>query len=63
MKSCRLRKESKQLAEALREIQREARWLLLSRLAAGQGFQFVSPEQTDALAEELQAETGRHSER
>ena len=33
--------ESKQVAEALREIQREARWLLLSRLAAGRGFQFV----------------------
>lgn len=46
--------ESKQVAEALREIQREARWLLLSRLATGQGFQFVPPEQTDALAEELQ---------
>ena len=46
--------ESKQVAEALREVQREARWLLLSRLAAGQGFQFVPPEQTDALAEELQ---------
>ena len=50
--------ESKQLAEALREIQQEARWLLLSRLAAGQGFRFVSPEQTDALAEELQLKPG-----
>jgi len=50
--------ESKQLAETLREIQREARWLLLSRLAAGQGFQFVPPEQTDALAEELQLKPG-----
>ena len=50
--------ESKQVAEALREIQREARWLLLSRLAAGQGFQFVPPEQTDALAEELQLKPG-----
>src|SRR5438034_8112339 len=50
--------ESKQVAEALREVQREARWLLLSRLAAGQGFQFVPPEQTDALAEELQLKPG-----
>jgi hypothetical protein len=50
--------ESKQVAEALREIQREARWLLLSRLAAGQGFQFVSAEQTDVLAEELQLKPG-----
>ena len=50
--------ESKQLVEALREIQQEARWLLLSRLAAGQGFRFVSPEQTDALAEEFQLKPG-----
>jgi len=46
------------VAEVLREIQREARWLLLSRLAAGQGFQFVPPEQADALAEELQLKPG-----
>jgi hypothetical protein len=50
--------ESKQVAEALREIQREARWLLLSRLATGHGFQFVPAEQTDALAEELQLKPG-----
>jgi hypothetical protein len=50
--------EAKQVAEALLEIQQEARWLLLSRLAAGQGFQFVSAEQTDALAEELQLKPG-----
>jgi hypothetical protein len=50
--------ESNQLAEALREIQQEARWLLLSRLATGQGFWFVPPEQTDALAEELQIKPG-----
>ena len=30
--------ESQQVAHALQEIQREARWLLLSRLATGQGF-------------------------
>lgn len=46
--------ETKQLAEALRDIQQEARWLLLSRLATAQGFRFVSLEQTDTLAEELQ---------
>lgn len=50
--------ETEQVAETLREIQREARWLLLSRLATGQGFQFVSAEQTDALAEELQLKPG-----
>jgi hypothetical protein len=50
--------EVKQVAEALREIQQEARWLLLSRLATGQGFWFVSPEQTDALAEELELKQG-----
>ena len=50
--------ESKQLAEALREIQREARWLFLSRLATGQGFWIVPLEQTDALAEELQLKPG-----
>ena len=50
--------ESKQLTEALREIQQEARWLLLSRLAAGQGFRFISLEQTDALADALQLTPG-----
>ena len=50
--------ESKQVAEALREIQQEARWFLLSRLATGQGFQFVPAAQTDALAEELQLKPG-----
>ena len=45
--------ETRQVAETLREIQQEARWLLLSRLATGQGFQFVPAEQTDALAAEL----------
>lgn len=50
--------ETKQVAETLWEIQQEARWLLLSRLATGQGFQFVPPEQTDALAEELQLKPG-----
>lgn len=49
---------STQLADALREIQQEARWLLLSRLATGQGFLFVPLEETDALAEELQLKPG-----
>lgn len=50
--------EATQLAETLREIQQEARWLLLSRLAAGQGLRFVSIEQTDALADALQLTPG-----
>lgn len=50
--------ESKQLAQALAEIRQEARWLLLSRLATGQGFRFVPLEVTDALAAELQLKPG-----
>jgi hypothetical protein len=50
--------EAKQVAETLREIQQEARWLLLSRLSAGQGFQFIPADQTDALAGELQLNAG-----
>ncbi len=50
--------ESKQVAEALRAIQTEARWLFLSRLATGQGFWIVPFEQTDALAEELHLQPG-----
>jgi hypothetical protein len=50
--------EAKQLAEGLREIRQEARWLFLSRLATGQGFRFVPLEQTDALAEELLLKPG-----
>ncbi len=50
--------ESKQLAEALREIQEEARWLLLSRLATGQGFLIVPLADADALADELQLKPG-----
>ena len=50
--------EATQIAEALREIQQEARWLLVSRLATGYGFRFVPLEQTDALADELQLKPG-----
>jgi len=50
--------ESKELVEALREIQNEARWLLLSRLVTAQGFWFVPLDQTDALAEELHLKPG-----
>jgi nucleotide-binding universal stress UspA family protein len=50
--------EAKQVAEALREVQREARWLFLSRLATGQGFWIVPLEETDALAEELHLNPG-----
>jgi hypothetical protein len=50
--------EAKRLADALREIQRETRWLLVSRLATGQGFRIVPLERADALAEELQLKPG-----
>lgn len=50
--------EATQLAAALSQLQQEARWLLVSRLAAGQGFRIASLEQTDMLAEELQLKPG-----
>ncbi|MDQ6734003.1 MAG: hypothetical protein M3Z35_07780 [Nitrospirota bacterium] len=50
--------ESSQLAEALRNVQSEARWLFLSRLATAQGFHMISIEETDALAKELQITPG-----
>jgi len=50
--------ESQQVAHALQEIQQEARWLLLSRLATGQGFRIVPLKETDALAEELRLKPG-----
>jgi hypothetical protein len=50
--------EAIQLVQALGEIRQEARWLLLSRLAAGQGFRFVSLEETDAVAEEIGLKPG-----
>jgi hypothetical protein len=51
--------EVTQLANALDEIRQEARWLLLSRLAAGQGFRFVPIAETDALGKELGLKPGR----
>ncbi len=45
--------EVRQVAGVLQEIQAEARWLLLSRLATGHQFRFVSLEDSDALAAEL----------
>lgn len=50
--------EAVHLAAALSQIQKEARWLLVSRLAAGNGFQIVSMTDTDSLAEELQLKPG-----
>jgi len=50
--------ESRHLAEALRDIQNEARWLFLSRLSTAQGFRIVSLEQTDAVAKELDLRPG-----
>ena len=51
--------EQMELAKVLREIQQEARWLLLSRLAAGQGFWFVPLQDADMLAEQLQLKPGQ----
>lgn len=45
--------EAIKLDEALKEIRSNARWLLLSRLATGNGFRFISIEETDALVKEL----------
>ena len=50
--------DAARLAETLRDIQREARWILLSRLAAGQGFLIVPAERADALASELKLAPG-----
>ncbi len=50
--------EATQLPLALSQIQQEARWLLVSRLAAGQGFWIAPLEATDALAEELHLKPG-----
>ncbi len=50
--------EAAQLAAALSQIQQEARWLLVSRLAAGQGFWIAPLAEADALAEELQLKPG-----
>jgi len=47
------------LADALRSIQRDARWLFLSRLATGSGFRFIPLEVVDALAADLQLEPGQ----
>lgn len=53
-----LEDQVQQLPDALAEIRQDSRWLLLSRLAAGQGFRFVPLEETDALAEELALKPG-----
>lgn len=50
--------ETVQLTVALSQIQQEARWLLVSRLAAGQGFRIAPLTTTDALAEELHLKPG-----
>lgn len=50
--------EAKQLADALLEVQRETRWLFLSRLITGQGFRIVPLDQADALAVELKLKPG-----
>lgn len=45
--------ETQQLAEAIQHIRDEARWLLQSRLAAGQRVRFVPDEQVVAIVNEL----------
>ncbi|HKN86407.1 MAG TPA: hypothetical protein VJV04_06090 [Nitrospiraceae bacterium] len=50
--------EPRQVAEALKDVLADARWLFLSRLATGQQFQFVPLEQTDAVAVELGLKPG-----
>ena len=50
--------ELQQVTEALQAIQQETRWLFLSRLATGVGFRFVSIEEVDRLAAELDFKPG-----
>lgn len=50
--------EAKLLVEALQEIQRETRWLFVSRLATGQGFRIIPLDQADVVAAELQLKPG-----
>lgn len=50
--------EATQLAVTLPQIQREARWLLVSRVAVGQGFWIAPLGETDALAEEVHLKPG-----
>ena len=50
--------EPRLIAEAIHDVAQEARWLLLSRLAARQGFQFVPLEETDAAVAALGLKPG-----
>ncbi|MDQ6734381.1 MAG: hypothetical protein M3Z35_09765, partial [Nitrospirota bacterium] len=50
--------ESRQVAHVLKAMLEDARWLFLSRLATSQQFRFVSLEQTDAVAVELELKPG-----
>jgi len=50
--------EAQQLADALQEIRMEARWLLQSRLAAGQRFKFVPDEQVATATTQLELKPG-----
>ena len=50
--------EARQLAEALRDVQNETRWLFVSRLATAQGFRIISPAQTDVVAQDLRVQGG-----
>ena len=50
--------EPRLVAEAIHDVAQEARWLLQSRLAARQGFQFVPLEETDAAVAGLGLKPG-----
>lgn len=50
--------ESRQVADAVREIRADARWLLQSRLASSQQFRFVPLEMVDAAVADLQLKPG-----
>ena len=50
--------QSRQVAQMLKTMLADARWLFLSRLATSQQFQFVALDQTDALAAELALNPG-----
>ena len=50
--------EPRLLAQAVSQVQQEARWLLVSRIATAQGFWIISLEETDAVASELNLQPG-----
>jgi Curli production assembly/transport component CsgG len=51
--------EARAVAAAVREVEEEARWLMVSRLATAQGFRVVPSEAADAVAAELGIQRGQ----